>query len=228
MKKFLFLALLMPFAALAQTQSKVMADKAKNTDKETIVEISTDFGTMKFKLYNETPQHRDNFIKLAKEGFYNGTLFHRVIKDFMIQGGDPQSRNAAPDVMLGNGGPGYTIPAEFNSKLIHKKGALAAARLGDQVNPQKASSGSQFYIVQGKPLTAAELNMMAARKKITYTTEQIKTYETEGGTPFLDMDYTVFGEMISGMDVLEKIAAVATNPQNRPLQDVKMTVKVIE
>lgn len=228
MKKFLFLALLMPFAALAQTQSKVMADKAKSTDKETLVEISTDFGTMKFKLYNETPQHRDNFIKLAKEGFYNGTLFHRIIKDFMIQGGDPQSRNAAPDVMLGNGGPGYTIPAEFNSKLIHKKGALAAARLGDQVNPQKASSGSQFYIVQGKPMTAAELNMMAARKKITYTPEQIKTYETEGGTPFLDMDYTVFGEMISGMDVLEKIAAVATNPQNRPLQDVKMTVKVIE
>lgn len=228
MKKFLFLALLMPFAALAQTQSKVMADKAKSTDKETLVEISTDFGTMKFKLYNETPQHRDNFIKLAKEGFYNGTLFHRVIKDFMIQGGDPQSRNAAPDVMLGNGGPGYTIPAEFNSKLIHKKGALAAARLGDQVNPQKASSGSQFYIVQGKPVTSAELNMMAARKKITYTPEQIKTYETEGGTPFLDMDYTVFGEMISGMDVLEKIAAVATNPQNRPLQDVKMTVKVIE
>jgi len=228
MKKFLFLALLLPFAALAQTQSKVMADKAKSTDKETLVEISTDFGTMKFKLYNETPQHRDNFIKLAKEGFYNGTLFHRVIKDFMIQGGDPQSKNAAPDVMLGNGGPGYTIPAEFNSKLIHKKGALAAARLGDQVNPQKASSGSQFYIVQGKPMTAAELNMMAARKKITYTPEQIKIYETEGGTPFLDMDYTVFGEMISGMDVLEKIAAVATNPQNRPLQDVKMTVKVIE
>ncbi|KXK46060.1 MAG: peptidylprolyl isomerase [Bacteroidetes bacterium OLB10] len=228
MKKFLFLALLLPFAALAQTQSKVMADKAKSTDKETLVEISTDFGTMKFKLYNETPKHRDNFIKLAKEGFYNGTLFHRVIKDFMIQGGDPQSKNAAPDVMLGNGGPGYTIPAEFNSKLIHKKGALAAARLGDQVNPQKASSGSQFYIVQGKPMTAAELNMMAARKKITYTPEQIKIYETEGGTPFLDMDYTVFGEMISGMDVLEKIAAVATNPQNRPLQDVKMTVKVIE
>ncbi len=228
MKKFLFLALLMPFAALAQTQSKVMADKAKSTDKETLVEISTDFGTMKFKLYNETPQHRDNFIKLAKEGFYNGTLFHRVINDFMIQGGDPQSRNAAPDVMLGNGGPGYTIPAEFNSKLIHKKGALAAARLGDQVNPQKASSGSQFYIVQGKILTEAELNMMAARKKITYTPEQIKTYETLGGTSFLDMDYTVFGEMISGMDVLEKIAAVATNPQNRPLQDVKMTVKVIE
>lgn len=165
MKKFLFLALLLPFAALAQTQSKVMADKAKSTDKETLVEISTDFGTMKFKLYNETPKHRDNFIKLAKEGFYNGTLFHRVIKDFMIQGGDPQSKNAAPDVMLGNGGPGYTIPAEFNSKLIHKKGALAAARLGDQVNPQKASSGSQFYIVQGKPMTAAELNMMAARKK---------------------------------------------------------------
>ncbi len=228
MKKFLFLALLMPFAALAQTQSNVLADKAKSSDKETIVEISTDFGTMKFKLYNETPQHRDNFIKLANEGFYNGTLFHRVIKDFMIQGGDPQSRNAAPDVMLGNGGPGYTIPAEFNSKLIHKKGALAAARLGDQVNPEKASSGSQFYIVEGKPMTAAELNMMAARKKITYTPEQIKTYETEGGTPFLDMDYTVFGEMISGMDVLEKIAAVATNPQNRPLQDVKMTVKVIE
>lgn len=229
MKKIIIiLTLIIPYATFGQTKTIATKETAKNTIKETIVEISTDYGTMKFKLYNETPLHRDNFIKLAKEGFYNGTLFHRVMKDFMIQGGDPQSRNAAPDVMLGNGGPGYTIPAEFNSKLIHKKGALAAARLGDQVNPQKASSGSQFYIVQGKPMTAAELNMMAARKNIKYTEEQIKTYETIGGTPFLDMDYTVFGEMISGMDVLDKIAAVATNPQSRPLQDVKMTVTVIE
>ncbi|MBS1765083.1 MAG: peptidylprolyl isomerase [Bacteroidetes bacterium] len=229
MKKLMILvALVMPFASMAQTKANASAKKEKSLKKETIVEIGTEYGTMKFKLYNETPLHRDNFIKLAKEGFYDGTLFHRVIKDFMIQGGDPESKNAAPDVMLGNGGPGYTVPAEFNASLIHKKGALAAARLGDQMNPQKASSGSQFYIVQGKPLTQAELNMMAARKKITYTPEQIKTYETVGGTPFLDMDYTVFGEMISGMEVLDKIAAVTTNPQNRPLQDIKMTVKVIE
>jgi peptidyl-prolyl cis-trans isomerase B (cyclophilin B) len=230
MKKVLCLMVAaMPLIAMAQDKKEKNQKQADTKQtKETMIEITTDYGTMTFKLYNETPQHRDNFIKLANEGFYNGTLFHRVMNGFMIQGGDPQSKNAAPGVMLGNGGPGYTIPAEFNPSLYHKKGALAAARLGDQVNPQKASSGSQFYIVQGKPSSEAELGMMESRKNIKYTPEQKTVYTTLGGTPFLDMDYTVFGEIVSGMEVIDKIAAVSTNPQNRPLQDVKMTVKVIK
>ncbi|MCC7515106.1 MAG: peptidylprolyl isomerase [Bacteroidia bacterium] len=230
MKKIIcFIATILPLIALSQTdksQAKLQSEKSQN--KETMVEITTNLGTMRFKLYNETPLHRDNFIKLANEGFFDSTLFHRVIKNFMIQGGDPQSKNAASGAMLGNGGPGYTIPAEFNTALYHKKGALAAARLGDQVNPQKASSGSQFYIVQGKPAADNELTMMENAKHMKYTPEQRKEYTTVGGTPFLDMDYTVFGELVSGMDVLDKIAAEATNPQNRPLQDIRMTVKVIK
>jgi len=213
MKKIIcIIATIVPLMALSQTdksQAKLQAEKSQN--KETMVEITTNLGTMRFKLYNETPLHRDN-----------------VIKNFMIQGGDPQSKNAAAGAMLGNGGPGYTIPAEFNTALYHKKGALAAARLGDQVNPQKASSGSQFYIVQGKPAADNELTMMENAKHMKYTPEQRKEYTSVGGTPFLDMDYTVFGELVSGMDVLDKIAAEATNPQNRPLQDIRMTVKVIK
>jgi cyclophilin family peptidyl-prolyl cis-trans isomerase len=230
MKKIIcIIATFLPLMALSQTdksQTKLQAEKSQN--KETMVEITTNLGTMRFKLYNETPLHRDNFIKLANEGFFDSTLFHRVIKSFMIQGGDPQSKNAAAGAMLGNGGPGYTIPAEFNAALCHKKGALAAARLGDQVNPQKASSGSQFYIVQGKPASDSDLSMMENAKHMKYTPEQRKEYTTVGGTPFLDMDYTVFGELVSGMDVLDKIAAEATNAQNRPLQDIRMTVKVIK
>ncbi len=191
---------------------------------EKIVLISTDLGDIKIKLYNETPKHRDNFIKLAKQGFYDGTIFHRVIKSFMIQGGDPNSKDATPNQTLGNGGPGYTVPAEFNPNLFHKKGALAAARLGDNMNPRKESSGSQFYIVQGKVLTQAEI--VASGRD--FTPEQRKAYTTIGGTPFLDDNYTVYGEVIEGLDVVDKIAAVATNPQaNRPVKDVKITVKVI-
>lgn len=158
MKKIIcIIATILPLIALSQTdksQAKIQSEKSQN--KETMVEITTNLGTMRFKLYSETPLHRDNFIKLANEGFFDSTLFHRVIKNFMVQGGDPQSKNAAAGAMLGNGGPGYTIPAEFNTALYHKKGALAAARLGDQVNPQKASSGSQFYIVQEnlQPITS--------------------------------------------------------------------------
>jgi cyclophilin family peptidyl-prolyl cis-trans isomerase len=161
--------------------------------------IHTDLGDMKGILFNETPKHRDNFIKLAKSGFYDGTLFHRVIQGFMIQGGDPGSKGAQPRQQLGAGGPGYTIPAEFNPNLRHKKGALAAARLGDGQNPQKASSGSQFYIVEGA-----------------------------SGAHSLDNQYTVFGEVTEGLDVISKIAAVPKDQANRPLTDIKMTIRIVE
>jgi peptidyl-prolyl cis-trans isomerase B (cyclophilin B) len=207
---------------------------AQKKNKQTKVLISTEYGDIKLILYNETPKHRDNFIKLVKEGFYDSTLFHRVITDFMIQGGDPESKNAKKGVALGNGGPGYTIPAEFNSKLIHKKGALAAARMGDGVNPNKESSGSQFYIVQGKKFTKEEIDKILTAKNgrradpISYTEEQYKTYETVGGTPHLDMDYTIFGEVIEGLDVIDKIAEVAKGRGDRPTKDIKMTIKIVK
>ncbi len=197
-------------------------------DKRKKVIISTDMGDITIALYDETPKHRDNFLKLAESGFYDGTIFHRVIKDFMIQGGDPNSKNMTPDTRLGNGGPGYTIPAEFNPKLFHKKGALAAARLGDNVNPQKESNGSQFYIVQGRKATESELNTYQSRSNKKLSPEQIKAYTTIGGAYYLDGEYTVFGEVIQGMDVIDQIAAVATNNIDRPLKDIKMTVKVIK
>lgn len=202
----------------------------KGEKKETKVLLSTEYGNIKIKLFNETPQHRDNFIKLVKEGFYNETLFHRVIKDFMIQGGDPDSKNAQKGEYLGEGDVGYTIPAEFNTKLIHKRGALAAARQGDNVNPQKCSSGCQFYIVQGRKFTTEEIERIEKSKqgRIEYTDEQYKTYETVGGTPHLDMDYTVFGEVIEGLDVVDKIAAVKRDRKDRPLEDIKITIKIIK
>jgi peptidyl-prolyl cis-trans isomerase B (cyclophilin B) len=192
------------------------------TDKKVVkFVIHTDYGDMTGFLYNETPQHRDNFVKLSKSGFYDGTLFHRVISGFMIQGGDPDSKNAKPGQQLGMGGPGYTVPAEFNKTFIHKKGALAAARTGDQGNPTKASSGSQFYIVQGKKVPASQLGA-------TYTPEQKKVYETIGGVPFLDTQYTVYGEITEGLDVIDKIAAVQKDGNDRPSKDVKMTIKIVE
>lgn len=210
------------------TTSSVQQDTAEKNQKEAIVKISTEYGDMLLKLYNETPKHRDNFLKLVKEGYYNDLLFHRVMQDFMIQGGDPDSRNAKPGVQLGSGGPGYTIPAEFRPNLFHKKGALAAARQPDQVNPTKASSGSQFYIVQGKPTSEAELNAIAIQTGVSLTPEQMKTYTTIGGTSFLDQNYTVFGEVISGMEVIDKIAAVQTDAANRPKKDIKMKITVEE
>jgi peptidyl-prolyl cis-trans isomerase B (cyclophilin B) len=201
----------------------------ENTEKEYKVKISTSYGDMILLLYNETPKHRDNFIKLVKEGYYNDLLFHRVMKDFMIQGGDPESKNAKPGQMLGMGGPGYTVPAEFRTNLIHKKGALAAARQGDNVNPTKASSGSQFYIVHGKKYTPAELTQLEHSYGMLLNDEQKKAYREIGGTPSLDYSYTVFGEVISGLDVIDKIAAVQTNQQtNRPVQDVKMKITIVE
>jgi peptidyl-prolyl cis-trans isomerase B (cyclophilin B) len=203
-----------------------LATNAQNTPPKDVVKfvIHTDYGDMTGYLYNETPKHRDNFKKLADEGFFNGLLFHRVISGFMIQGGDPESRNAEPGERLGGGGPGYTVPAEFNPALIHKKGALSAARQSDQVNPTKASSGSQFYIVQGKKQSAASLSQSPRN----YTDDQKKVYETVGGTPFLDGGYTVFGEIYEGLDVIDKIAAVQKDQFDRPLTDVKMTVKIVK
>ena len=198
-------------------------------EKETMVLITTEFGNMKVKLYNETPQHRDNFIKLAEKGFYDGLLFHRVIKGFMIQGGDPESKNAPASKQLGAGDVGYTIPAEFvYPKYYHKKGALAAARQGDQVNPEKRSSGCQFYIVQGEKWDGNRLRMVEAQSGKKFTKEQAEVYATVGGTPFLDGEYTVFGEVVEGLDVVDKIAGVACGPMDRPVTDVKMKMTVIE
>jgi cyclophilin family peptidyl-prolyl cis-trans isomerase len=203
----------------------VNAQSAKSGSKEKMVEISTEYGKMKIKLYNETPKHRDNFIKLVSEGFYDDLIFHRVIKDFMIQGGDPNSKNAAPDAMLGSGDVGYKIPAEINPVLHHKKGVLAAAR---DNNPEKASSGCQFYIVQGRKSNDAELDAMQARSGIKYTEKQRNDYKTLGGTPHLDGGYTAFGEVVEGLEVIDKIAAVQTKPGDRPVQDVKMQIRVIK
>lgn len=247
--------------------------------KETRVEVDTDYGKMIFRLYNETPKHRDNFIKLIQDGFYDDLLFHRVINHFMIQTGDPNSKNAQPGQRLGNGGPGYTIEAEINPAFIHKKGVLAAARQGDLQNPERRSSGSQFYIIQGEIFTepgldslemqltnrqmqtisqtifrehqaelnklmqegkrdsiemrVAELKELAMQKMnetgtSKFTPEQRKAYTTVGGYPSLDGNYTVFGEMIEGFDVLDKIAAVKTDQFNRPQADIKMNVKILK
>ena len=210
--------------------------------KESKVQIETTQGVIVVKLYNETPLHRDNFVNLVRERLYDGVLFHRVIADFMIQGGDPDSKTAKPNASLGNGDVGYTIPAEFKTPAIyHKKGALAAAREGDGVNPQKASSGCQFYIVEGKTFTDAELSTMEAGKIARYginslndstfrfSAEARAVYRTRGGTPHLDGNYTVFGEVTEGIDVVEKISKVKTNASDRPVEDVRViTMKMIK
>ncbi|NVN93696.1 MAG: peptidylprolyl isomerase [Bacteroidetes bacterium] len=226
MKK-IFLSIVITSFVILTLCHVIQAQKPIQTSNK-IVLIVTQYGDIKIKLYNETPLHRDNFIKLVKEKYLDSTLFHRVINQFMIQGGDPDSKHATAGSLLGNGGPTYTIPAEFVNTLFHKKGALAAAREGDQVNPTKASSGSQFYIVQGKVFTAEELNMFAQRMGKTFSPEQIKAYTTIGGTPHLDNNYTVFGEVIDGLNVIDKIAAVTTDKNNRPLNDIPMTVTIIE
>ena len=187
-----FLAIVFMFNVSLMSQTKTQQKVVKFV-------IHTDLGDMKGILYNETPKHRDNFVKLVESGYYDGTLFHRVISGFMIQGGDPDSKNAKPGQALGMGGPGYTVPAEMNPNIKHKKGALAAARTGGPSNPLKASSGSQFYIV-----------------------------EPDNGTHFLDNDYTVFGEITDGLDVISKIATVQKDASDRPLKDVKMTIKIVE
>jgi peptidyl-prolyl cis-trans isomerase B (cyclophilin B) len=199
---------------------------ASCTPKKELLLIETDYGNMKVSLYDSTPLHKENIKKLANEGYYDGTLFHRVIPGFMIQGGDPDSKGAAAGQRLGSGGPGYRVDAEIGE--FHYKGTLAAARTGGPGNPEKKSSGSQFYIVQGKPVTAAQLDQMGKSKGITYSDEAKARYERDGGAPFLDGDYTVFGEVIEGMDVIDKIAAVQIGNSDRPATDVTMKVKVIK
>jgi len=192
-------------------------------EKDNYVLIETDFGNMKVRLYNDTQLHKDNFLKLVDEKFYDGLLFHRVVKDFMIQGGDPESRNANNAKTLGMGGPGYKIPAELGK--IHRKGALAAARNGDATNPERKSSGSQFYIVQGTIQSDAQLNIWESRRGFKYNETQRELYKTIGGTPSLDNEYSVFGEVVEGFDVIDEIAKVAINPASRPLKDLPMTIR---
>ena len=208
MKRSFFLTLTLIFLFMMELDAQKM----------TKVLIHTDLGDIKVALYNDTPKHRDNFIKLAKQGFYTGSVFHRVIKGFMIQGGGPPA--GVPEMS-------DRVPAEFVPAHIHKKGALCAARQGDQVNPKKESSGSQFYIVQGSPVTAQQLDQYDQKRTVKYTPEQRKAYTTIGGTPFLDGDYTVFGEVIEGLDVVDKIAAVKTAAGDRPVKEIKMTMKVL-
>ena len=189
------------------------------------VTIHTSKGDMIAKLYSDTPLHQDNFIKLAEEGYYDGLLFHRVIKGFMIQTGDPESREAAKGRELGKGGPDYTIEHEIKDTLLHIKGALAAARQSDEVNPQKVSSGSQFYIVQGRAMTPVEIENNEYEKGISYTNDIKELYRIQGGTPNLDMEYTVFGQIISGLEVIDEIAESKTDHRNRPHEDV-MILKI--
>ncbi len=268
------LALLMIFAGLFINMSCGVSSKSK----ETIVQIETEFGNIKIKLYDETPLHRDNFIKLIKEGVYTDLLFHRVIQGFMIQGGDPDSRNAEPGKMLGTGDLGYTIPAEINAKFFHRRGVLAAARQGDDTNPERRSSASQFYILQGKVFSPQaldsmevkmeesrkinllqakikpaepELNQLGAEGKqdellarynaikeevlaevaqlpsLKFTEEQRKAYTTIGGYPPLDNLYTIFGEVIEGMGVVDAIAKEPTDQYDRPQKDIKFTITIL-
>ena len=199
-------------------------------EKETLVLIETDKGKIKVKLFDETPKHRDNFIKHVKEHLYDGLLFHRVIKQFMIQGGDINSKDAPMDKHLGDGELDYTLPAEFvYPQYFHRRGALCAARMPDDENPEKASSPNQFYIVTGKYYTEMELNKMEAEKGITLTEEQRKAYMLEGGAPHLDGNYTVFGQVIEGMKVVDKIHFVDTNEEDRPTKNNAIkTMKIIE
>ena len=198
-----------------------------NAPDKCLLKISTRHGDMVAELSDLTPEHRDNFLKLTEEKFYDSLLFHRVIEGFMIQGGDPKSRNSDRRSGLGSGGPGYQIPAEIDPSLVHVKGAMAAARMGDQVNPEKKSSGSQFYIVQGKPISSQTLDGLEIQKGIKYSAEQRQQYEEVGGTPFLDMEYTVFGHIIEGLEVIERIAAERTDRADRPMEDVEMVITLI-
>ena len=221
MKKIILFGISLHLATICFSQKDSVLSKK---DREKDVSLETNYGDMIIRLSDSTPLHRDNFLKLVKVGFYDSLLFHRVIENFMIQGGDPNSKRAIAGEPLGNGGVGYRIPAEFRPSLFHKKGVIAAAR---DNNPEKASSGCQFYIVQGKVFTDAGLDSVETYrlngKKIP--PEQREVYKTLGGTPHLDQSYTVFGEVVEGLDVVDKIAAVLTSKgqdRDRPLADVRI------
>ena len=270
------------FLLLSFITMLIVSRCSQDNSTDYLITIKTNQGDMVAVLYDETPKHKANFIKLAKEHYFDSLLFHRVIEGFMIQGGDPDSKNAVSGQSLGMGGPGYTVDAEFNPKFFHEKGALSAARLGDQQNPTKASSGSQFYVVQGQVTPAAELDalkidqaalnaafqqmlqnpasqslvdslnqiymsgdMQGYQRKIyslvprlekqtgmkiykDVSEEKIKAYTTVGGAPHLDGDYTVFGKVISGLDVIDKIARVQKGSNDRPIEDIRMVITVEE
>lgn len=227
MKKFSFLAIFLLTAVSVFSQR--IANQAKERESGVRVEMRTTMGNITLLLYNDTPRHRDNFIKLVNENVYEGLLFHRVIDRFMVQAGDPKSKDAKPGTMLGDGTLGYTIPAEFLPNHFHKRGALCAARQGDQVNPRKESSSCQFYIVQGQVWSEADLNMMEQRFGKKFSPEQRKAYTTVGGTPHLDGDYTVFGEVLKGMEVVDKIAAAPRDKFDRPVEDIRIiSVKILK
>lgn len=202
----------------------VPAGKLRQGDAGKDIEMVTTKGTMIIRLSDSTPLHRDNFIKLVKQHYYDGILFHRVISQFMVQAGDPKSKTAKPGEALGQGSPGYNVPAEFRTGLFHKKGALAAARFPDEVNPARESNGSQFYLVQGRPYSDGELNGIELSKMNGYkfSEAQREVYKTVGGVPFLDQKYTVFGEVIKGVDIIDSIAAVPVGERNRPVEDVRI------
>ena len=208
--------------ASATTGATEQTSSKNNTQMMTKVLFKTTFGDITVALYDDTPQHKANFIKLVNDKFYDGVLFHRIIKGFMIQGGDPNSKTAKAGQRLGDGDVGYTIPAEFVAGHYHKRGALAAAREPDQVNPQKASSGCQFYIVDGTVYDNDKMTLIAQRTGKTFSPEQVQAYTTVGGAPWLDGDYTVFGEVIKGMEVVDKIAGQQKDGNDRPLEDIKI------
>ncbi len=226
MKYLLYLLILIFFASCSVFKSANTSSTGETSTH--FVKIETDSGTMVVRLSNKTPQTTANFLKLVKEHFYDGLLFHRVIKGFMIQGGDPDSKTAAPGQVLGEGGLGYTVPAEFDSTLYHRKGAVAMARESDDVNPKKASSSSQFYIVEGRTFTDVEMNKIEERFKIVIPESHRDVYRTIGGAPFLDMNYTVFGQVIDGLDVIDKIAHTAKDGHDRPLQDIHMKISIMK
>ena len=218
--------------ALAIAVALLVSAGLIDVKKQEMVVLQTPYGDMTLLLYDETPGHKENFLKLVKDGFYDDLLFHRIIQNFMIQGGDPDSKGAEKGARLGTGGPGYTLPAEIRPNFIHKKGALAAARQGDQVNPEKASSGSQFYIVHGAPVDTTQLRSNASMRRgqapsVQYTDEQMASYAALGGTPHLDGAYTIFGEVIEGLDIIDSIAAQPADRMSRPLQDIPMNMKII-
>ncbi|HER07737.1 MAG TPA: peptidylprolyl isomerase [Bacteroides sp.] len=226
MKKYPFF-LIVSLALLIQGM-RVTAQPERSSE-ATLIRMETTMGQMIIRLYKETPRHHDNMIRLIENGYYNGQLFHRVIADFMIQGGDPESANSAKGQRLGSGGPGYTLPAELHDHLIHKKGALAAAREGDQVNPEKRSSGSQFYIVQGRVFSPEELDLLVERQMhAPFTPEAIALYTSIGGTPHLDGSYTVFGEVVEGLDVIDRVASVETDSHDRPVEDVVYSITLVK
>ena len=211
MKRISLLFIVTIFSLSIMAQGKV--------EKETLVVIKTKFGEITLKLYNDTPKHRDNFIKLVKEGWYEDSPFHRVINGFMIQGGGNKD---------GRNDPGYTLPAEIRSNHFHKKGVLAAARTGDNVNPERRSSGSQFYIVQGTVMPMSNLVSFEQRLGVKYSKEQKEAYTTIGGAPHLDGAYTVFGEVVTGYEVIDKIAAVPKDSRDKPLDAVTMKIEILE